>query len=91
MKWTLSCRNSKARFTFECKLSSEYIYRLVLGLPKDHSKKIFKIPVDDFTDRVGCPVGKVRVANLYITGTDVNVRWEPEKSMNKVSGTYGKE
>lgn len=52
---------------------------------------MFKIPVDDFTDRVGCPVGKVLYANLYITGADVNVRWELEKSMYKVSGTYGKE
>jgi hypothetical protein len=70
-------------------VSSENIHKVILGLPSDHSKKMFKIPVNNFTDRFGCLVGKVRYANLYITGTDVNARWEPEKSKYKVSGTDG--
>lgn len=70
-------------------MSSENIHKVVLGLPSDHSKKMFKIPVNNSTDRVGYLVGKVRYANLYITGTDVNARWEPEKSKYKVSGTDG--
>lgn len=79
-----------ARFIYECQVSSEYIYKIVLGLPSDHSKKMFEMPVYDFEHAVERPVGKVRYDELRITGTDVNVRWEPDKSVYKITGTYGK-
>lgn len=65
------------------------IYKLVLGLPSDHSKSLFKIPVSDFKGLVGRSVGEIRHDELYIIGTDVNVRWEPEKSVSRITGTFG--
>jgi hypothetical protein len=62
----------------------------MLRLPENHSKKAFKIPLDDFFANVGEPEGSVRYATLSIKGPDVNVKWNPEDNTFKVSGKYGK-
>ncbi|KAF2631536.1 hypothetical protein BU25DRAFT_407188 [Macroventuria anomochaeta] len=90
MKWTPSCKTGTARFTYECQVSSPYIYKLVLGLPSGHNKKKFKMSVSDFHNTVGRPKGKVRHNVLVITGSDVSVRWMPDESIYKISGTFGK-
>jgi hypothetical protein len=51
---------------------------------------MFKIPVGDFHEKVGHPVGKVRYALLDITSPEVNFRWSPEERTFKVTATYGK-
>lgn len=63
---------------------------MILGLPEAHSKKMFKMPVYELEHAVGHPVGKVRYDDLCITGSDVNVRWQPGESTYKITGTYGK-
>jgi hypothetical protein len=62
----------------------------MLGLPDSHKSKMFKIPVGDFHEKVGHPVGKVRYALLDITSPEVNFRWSPEERTFKVTATYGK-
>lgn len=49
------------------------IYKLVLSLPSDCSKKMCRTLVDNFTEPFGSFVDKSRYSKFYITGTDVNV------------------
>lgn len=62
----------------------------MLRLPETHSKKAFKIPLNDFYNNVGIPRGTVRYDTLHVTGSDINVKWDPEELNFKISGTYGK-
>ncbi|KAF2275263.1 uncharacterized protein EI97DRAFT_82381 [Westerdykella ornata] len=89
MTWKPSCKTGTARFTYGASIRDEAVFKRMLKLPESHKKKMFKMPLHDFYDNVGHPRGKVRYSILRMSGSDVNIRWDPEECHFKVSGTYG--
>jgi hypothetical protein len=83
------CKTGKARFVYEGHIEDERIFKAMLGLPDNHDKNMFKIPLDDFHANVGSPRASVRYSSLNVTGSDVNIRWMAEEKTFKILGTYG--
>ncbi|KAI0787187.1 hypothetical protein BC629DRAFT_496645 [Irpex lacteus] len=87
MSWKPSCKLGTAKFSYDGACADPEVFAIVLGLDGPPKWKMKKFAIADFEKRLGECVGKVRYDYLYITGTNVNVRYSD--GAFKISGSYG--
>ncbi|KAG8923852.1 hypothetical protein FRC03_005934 [Tulasnella sp. 419] len=91
MVWKPSCKVGTAKWQYEGICSDPAVFQRLMRLPAPATYKQTKITVDDLTNILDDNlVTSVRYDYLYITGGEVNVRWNKETGEFRFSGTYGK-
>ncbi|KAF9474290.1 hypothetical protein BDN70DRAFT_884993 [Pholiota conissans] len=89
MGWKPSCKTGTAKWVYDGVCADAEVFGAALGFSGPPTWKMKKIPTDEFQKAIGHIQGSVRYSDLYITGNDVTVRWQPDEGTFKFSGSYG--
>ncbi|KAH8118781.1 hypothetical protein DFH11DRAFT_1502574 [Phellopilus nigrolimitatus] len=89
MSWKPSCKTNSSKFVFDGFCPDPLVFGKVLGLDGPPKFKQKKIPRQEFEDFVGSIEGSARYNTLYISSSEVNVRYNADTGEFKVSGSYG--
>lgn len=89
MKWKPSCKNGKARFSYEG-ICDETTFRAFLKLSDKEKTKGKRMEAEKFQDNI---LGErlyasIRYDSLRLRG-NVNVSFSPDESTIKIAGGYG--
>jgi hypothetical protein len=63
---------------------------MTLSLRSGDNRKSFKMSVPDFELEVGRPEAIVGSNIIVLSGSNVNVRWDSNKNIYEISGTFRK-
>ncbi|OJT13470.1 hypothetical protein TRAPUB_10000 [Trametes pubescens] len=89
MTWKPSCKTGSAKFSYDGICPDPEVFGALMGLGGPPKFKMKKFSTDEFQRLVGPVEGSVRYDTLYITSSDVTVRWSDSGEF-KFSGSYGK-
>ncbi|TDL30014.1 hypothetical protein BD410DRAFT_811406 [Rickenella mellea] len=90
MSWKPTCKEGRAKWAYDGVCPDPLVFASVMNIEGPPKFKTKKVPKDEFGELIGDLEVEVRYDTLVITGTDVNVRWNPETGEFKFSGTYGR-
>ncbi|EJD01677.1 uncharacterized protein FOMMEDRAFT_158831 [Fomitiporia mediterranea MF3/22] len=89
LTWKPNCKTNSAKFVFDGLCPDPLVFGAILKLDGPPKFKLKKMSGSEFEGLVGEIVGSARYNDLYITKSDINIRYNADSGEFKISGCYG--